>query len=170
VTKGGDHLRVGAHVLVQLGGELVTDVEQAILECVKNSYDADAAWCRIEIDTKETGSTIESGPSSLRRFNENSETVSVEIFKAGKPVTSSTNIAPNETVERRLTYTGRITIEDNGDGLSPDRIRDSWLVISRSGKRAEKGSKKTKTTLGRTSWGQGIRSARLYEVGRHPAC
>jgi hypothetical protein len=35
-------LRVGSHVLVQLGSELVTDVEQAILECVKNSYDADS--------------------------------------------------------------------------------------------------------------------------------
>jgi hypothetical protein len=27
-------------VLVQLGSELVTDAEQAILECVKNAYDA----------------------------------------------------------------------------------------------------------------------------------
>jgi hypothetical protein len=35
-------LKVGAHVLVQLGAELVTDVEQAILECVKNAYDADS--------------------------------------------------------------------------------------------------------------------------------
>ncbi len=151
--SGGDHLKVGAHVLVQLGGELVTDVEQAILECVKNSYDADAPWCRIEIDTRETGRTIETGPASLRKFDENFETVSVEFFKAGKAVTPSTKIAPNETVERHLTYTGRITIEDNGDGLSPDKIRESWLVISRSGKRAEHGSKKKKTRLGRTPLG-----------------
>src|SRR6204780_4386270 len=46
-------LKVGAHVLVQLGSELVTDVEQAILECVKNSYDADSPGCLIDIDTTE---------------------------------------------------------------------------------------------------------------------
>jgi hypothetical protein len=46
-------LKVGAHVLVQLGSELVTDVEQAILECVKNAYDADSPGCLIDIDTRE---------------------------------------------------------------------------------------------------------------------
>jgi signal transduction histidine kinase len=153
VTTSGDHLRVGAHVLIQLGNELVTDVEQAILECVKNSYDADAAWCRIEIDTKEIGTTIETGPSSLRKFTENSETVSVEIFKEGGAVTSSTEIALDETLERRLTYIGRITIEDSGDGLSPEKIRESWLVVSQSGKRPAQGSKKNKTKLGRTPLG-----------------
>ena len=35
------HIKVGAHVLTQLGRELVTDIEQALLECVKNAYDAD---------------------------------------------------------------------------------------------------------------------------------
>src|SRR4051812_40888569 len=47
-------LRVGAHVLVQLGSELVTDVEQALLECVKNAYDADSPGCRISIETGES--------------------------------------------------------------------------------------------------------------------
>ena len=71
-------LRVGAHVLVQLGSELVTDVEQAILECVKNSYDADSAGCRIEIDTREVGVQVEMGlASKLKRFTVSSETVEV---------------------------------------------------------------------------------------------
>ena len=35
------HIKVGAHVLTQLGRELVTDVEQALLECVKNAYAPD---------------------------------------------------------------------------------------------------------------------------------
>lgn len=152
VTVG--HLKVGAHVLVQLGSELVTDAEQAILECVKNSYDADAPWCRIEIDTKENGTATETGPATLRKFKEPFDTVSVEIFDpSGKLVVASAKIAADSTVERRLHYKGRITIEDNGDGLSPDKVRDSWLVISRSAKRAEHGFKKKKTTLGRTPLG-----------------
>jgi Histidine kinase-, DNA gyrase B-, and HSP90-like ATPase len=154
VTTDADHLKVGAHVLVQLGSELVTDAEQAILECVKNSYDADAPWCRIEIDTKETGTATETGPATLRRFNEPFETVSVEILDtSGRPVIASTKISADAILERRLHYNGRITIEDNGDGLSPDKIRDSWLVISRSSKRAGSGFQKGKTKLGRTPLG-----------------
>lgn len=44
-------LRVSTHVLIQLGRELVTDTEQAILECVKNAYDADSPLCLINVDT-----------------------------------------------------------------------------------------------------------------------
>ena len=44
-------LRIDAHALVQLGEQLITDDEQALLELVKNSYDADADWARIKIDS-----------------------------------------------------------------------------------------------------------------------
>src|SRR6266480_2993361 len=43
-------LRIDAHALVQLGEQLITDDEQALLEIVKNSYDADAEWARIRIN------------------------------------------------------------------------------------------------------------------------
>lgn len=46
------HLDIDAQVVRQLGEELITDSEQALLELVKNSYDADASWCSVEIDTK----------------------------------------------------------------------------------------------------------------------
>jgi signal transduction histidine kinase len=42
-------LRIDAHALVQLGEQLITDDEQALLELVKNSYDADADWAKINI-------------------------------------------------------------------------------------------------------------------------
>src|SRR5258708_33452810 len=45
-------LRVDAHALVQLGEQLITDDEQALLELVKNSYDADADWAKINIDSE----------------------------------------------------------------------------------------------------------------------
>ena len=61
VNDHSAELRVGAHVLVQLGSELVTDVEQAILECVKNAYDADSPGCLIDIDTREVGSNVNGG-------------------------------------------------------------------------------------------------------------
>lgn len=47
-------IKIDAHVVKQLGDELITDHEQAILEIVKNSYDADATYCYVSIDTSYT--------------------------------------------------------------------------------------------------------------------
>jgi nitrogen-specific signal transduction histidine kinase len=147
-------LKVGAHVLVQLGSELVTDVEQAILECVKNSYDADAPGCSIEIDTRETASRIESGEAGrLISFNHPFDSVQVTMYNSqGKSIEKRADVSDDEIIQRRLDYTGRITIEDKGDGLSPAQLQSSWLVISQSAKRNE-GNKKKKTKGGRTPLG-----------------
>lgn len=45
-------VNIDANVIRQLGDELVTDAEQALLELIKNSYDADADWVRLLIDTE----------------------------------------------------------------------------------------------------------------------
>jgi Histidine kinase-, DNA gyrase B-, and HSP90-like ATPase len=148
-------LKVGAHVLVQLGSELVTDVEQAILECVKNSYDADSPGCLIDIDTTEKDTRTEEGTAArLKRFNRSSESVEVRICDAeGRPLKSNAVIADNKIIQRQLDYTGRITIEDHGEGLTPKQLRTSWLVISQSSKRNDRGGKKQKTLGGRTPLG-----------------
>ena len=43
---------INAAVVFRLGEELITDVVQALVELVKNSYDADATWVRVHIDTR----------------------------------------------------------------------------------------------------------------------
>lgn len=154
MSSNDGQLRVGAHVLVQLGAELVTDIEQAILECVKNAYDADAAGCFIEIVTSEVGTRFEQGPAArLAKFDEPFETVKATVCElSGEPL-SEKSVAENATVQRRLEYTGRITIEDHGDGIAPEQLQNSWLVISQSNKRSEQGEKKLKTKRGRTPLG-----------------
>lgn len=42
---------ISAAVVFRLGEELITDVVQALVELVKNSYDADATWARVNIVT-----------------------------------------------------------------------------------------------------------------------
>ncbi|MGN6556052.1 MAG: ATP-binding protein, partial [Verrucomicrobiota bacterium] len=49
--NSGFHLDVDAQVVRQLGAELITDAEQALLELVKNAYDADAKWCNLVIES-----------------------------------------------------------------------------------------------------------------------
>lgn len=169
-------LKVGAHVLVQLGSELVTDVEQAILECVKNAYDADAHGCLIEINTREVDTLEEKGPAfKLVRFDKSAEAVEVEIVNdQGTHVTSDVLVDENENLTRRLKYTGRITIEDKGEGLRVDQLHNSWLVISQSPKRREPGKKKAKTRKGRTPLGDKglgrLGSMKLGDILRIETC
>ena len=47
------HFDVSAAVIRQLGEELVTDEVTAIMELVKNAYDADADWVMIEVNTND---------------------------------------------------------------------------------------------------------------------
>lgn len=47
-------VNIDANVIRQLGDELVTDAEQALLELIKNSYDADADRVRLFIDSEST--------------------------------------------------------------------------------------------------------------------
>ena len=42
---------INAAVVFRLGEELITDVVQALVELVKNSYDADATWVNVTVDT-----------------------------------------------------------------------------------------------------------------------
>ncbi len=45
------HFSIHASVVFQLGESLVTDATQALLELVKNSFDADASFCKLEVNT-----------------------------------------------------------------------------------------------------------------------
>ena len=45
-----EHLRFSPDILRRLGEELVPQIEQGIVELVRNSYDADAVKCRVELE------------------------------------------------------------------------------------------------------------------------
>ena len=59
-------VNIDANVIRQLGDELVTDAEQAILELIKNSYDADAEWVRLLVDTGNHHSPPQKSPGLIR--------------------------------------------------------------------------------------------------------
>ena len=51
--------RFSTDILQRLGEELITSFDQGVIELVKNSYDADASVCSIElIDTQQAGGTV----------------------------------------------------------------------------------------------------------------
>lgn len=92
MEKHDDTFNADAAIVWRLGAELFTDSTQALLELIKNSYDADATQVIVTIDREVKG-------------------------RAGS---------------------GRIRIADDGHGMTADAIREGWLVISASPKRAQK--------------------------------
>lgn len=48
-----EHFEIDASVVFQLGESLITDTVQALMELVKNSYDADASFCKLMISTEQ---------------------------------------------------------------------------------------------------------------------
>ncbi|HAS6084490.1 TPA: hypothetical protein I7120_05265 [Vibrio vulnificus] len=104
-------LKIDAHVIQQLGAELISGPDIALLELVKNAHDADATFCHIELNT---------------HYKE----------KIGN-----------------ITYHGKITIQDNGHGMTRDVINRSWLTVSYSEKRAAKLNNKLTNKFNRTYTG-----------------
>ncbi|GAA3587377.1 hypothetical protein GCM10022198_08690 [Klugiella xanthotipulae] len=116
------HFEVHPSVLFKLGEDLITDDAQALVELVKNAYDADAQTVRIEIDTENWF-----------------DRVTGELVAPGA-----------ETHDGAVR--GRLTVRDDGHGMDLDAIRDGWLTVSNSRKRAFKLAGH-KTSAGRTPLG-----------------
>lgn len=134
------HLSISAHVVVQLGEELVTDIEQALLELAKNAYDADSEICEISIEPDWEPSTTDATVRSLsERFRKDD---------LGGPL-------------------GRIRIRDEGTGISASDVDGGWLKISSSVKRVKPGAQKAKTEKGRTPVGdKGLGRLATMKLGR----
>jgi signal transduction histidine kinase len=65
-----NRFEISAAVVFRLGEELITDVVQALVELVKNSYDADASWVRVSITRPD--------PNALPKSSERMGEISVE--------------------------------------------------------------------------------------------
>lgn len=50
-STGTLRFEVGAGVILTLGQDLITDSIQAVMELVKNAYDADSSWVSVEVNT-----------------------------------------------------------------------------------------------------------------------
>ena len=133
------HLSISAHVVVQLGEELVTDMEQALLELAKNAYDADSPTCEIIVEPHWTP-------------KENDPAISLLI-------------ALNADVSDQMSP-GRVRIRDKGTGISKEDVDNGWLKISASVKRAIGSKSKKKTPKGRTPVGdKGLGRLATMKIG-----
>ena len=124
---------INAAVVFRLGEELITDVVQALVELVKNSYDADATWVKVTIDTR--------GRNNLGRHYHQATGIIV-VQDNGHGMDESTiqrgwlTIADSPKREDkaagRLTRGGRTPIGDKGLGrLGSQRLAHNVEIITR---------------------------------------
>ncbi len=131
---------VSARTARLIGRENVSSAEGALIELVKNSYDADASFCivyfddefaelprmisedRLEVLCELLGSNKLSGCYSRQLF-ESDLLFSPEIFS--KLFTR----AERNLIESQLSKTVSIYILDNGDGMLEETIEKSWMTI-----------------------------------------
>ncbi|MFA6073044.1 MAG: sensor histidine kinase [Candidatus Woesearchaeota archaeon] len=124
-TKLNDNfsIEINSSVVFRLGQELITDDGQALLELIKNSYDADASYSSLFIETEKTTSQVLNKHPDLKECN--------SFYPKSK---------------------GVIIVEDDGSGMTKKEIQGGFLTISASPKEQMKIRGET-TNLGRTPLG-----------------
>jgi signal transduction histidine kinase len=98
------HFRVSPAVLGPLGAEQLQDPALAVLELIKNAWDADATRVAVSVDQR--------------------------------------------------AVPGKITVIDNGHGMSREEFEDRWLVIGASHKRGQEKSEKQRPLIGEKGLGR----------------
>lgn len=125
---------ISAAVIRQLGEELVTDEVTAIMELVKNAYDADADWVIVEVNTKESYSNPES-------FYRNTVPGYIEIHDNGfgmsevdirdKWMKISLSFKKRFKLEGHTTPKGRTPLGEKGVGrLSTQKLGDQLEMFT----------------------------------------
>ena len=134
IRPGDVRFDISPHIVRQLGGELVPDDITALMELVKNAYDADSPYVRININTKESY-----GEENLKYPNNHgyiviedggfgmNETV---ILKSWLTISYSQKRADENNVKPK-TPLGRTPQGDKGLGrLSTQRLADCCEIFT----------------------------------------
>lgn len=131
----GEVLRFDIHasVVFQLGENLITDVVQALVELIKNSYDADATYCSVVIDTQG-----HPGPTSV--FPQANGLITIEDDGSGMDLptirrgwlTISNSEKRDIKRHQQTTVRGRTPLGDKGLGrLGVQRLGDNLELFTR---------------------------------------
>lgn len=143
--------QVGAKAARLIGRENIADVDGALIELIKNSYDADATCVCVEfwMPFPDVPNSV-AMPYLLRHLSEEEMEIVLEFYKPanGKLVKRSGLSDSMQAELRRILFShNRIVIADNGTGMTQNIVRSAWMYIGTSNKedniRSDKGRIKT---------------------------
>ncbi|GHO69770.1 hypothetical protein KSC_086620 [Ktedonobacter sp. SOSP1-52] len=127
------HFDIHASVVLQLGETLITDVAQALVELVKNSYDADASYAKVIVDT-------ESSPGKQSFYPNANGYISIEDDGIGMDEATiirgwlTVSNSPKREMKRlgQTTERGRTPLGDKGLGrLCAQRLAFNLEIFTR---------------------------------------
>lgn len=112
-----EHFEIDASVVFQLGESLITDAVSALMELVKNSYDADATFCKVTVSTTVVGD-LESpfkGALGTITIEDDGSGMTLEAIRSGWLTISNSG---KRVLKRRAgtTAKGRTPLGDKGLG------------------------------------------------------
>ena len=127
------HFDIHASVVFQLGERLISDVVQALVELVKNSYDADATFARVVVNTKST----QAQDSAYENVNgyiiieDNGNGMDLQTIERGW-LTISNSMKRQMKEQEKTTLRGRTPLGDKGLGrLGVQRLGYNVEIFTR---------------------------------------
>jgi len=112
------HFDIHASLVFQLGESLIRDSVQALVELVKNAYDADADYAKVTIETSKKNDIANSRYPNARGYilvEDNGSGMSMDDIEKGW-LTISNSIKRKMKEEKRKTEKGRAPLGDKGLG------------------------------------------------------
>ena len=125
---------INAAVVFRLGEELITDDVQALVELIKNCYDADATWVKVTIDSSgrnDSGRHYAAAEGTIV-VDDNGHGIDEDAIRAGW-MTIANSPKRDQKNAGRATRRGRTPIGDKGLGrLGSQRLAQNVEVFTRA--------------------------------------
>ena len=143
---------VSAKMARLIGRENISDVDSAVIELIKNAYDADATCVFVEFNMP-FPSVPKEIPFELavRIFGENTSELLFPYYERTTKCFEKKKFLTNEeekALEELLFSRNAIIIMDNGHGMDASALRMAWMNIGTSNKEEQKVSPGGRTKTG----------------------
>lgn len=144
---------VGAKAARLIGRENITDVDGALIELIKNAYDADAScvWVNFSMPFPEVPDFVKIADlqqilseKDFTRVCKFYEKTTDNMEGMGLEIRENLSEADKGELQEILFGYNVITVIDNGSGMSENTVRSSWMYIGTSNKETQVVSPKKK--------------------------
>lgn len=123
---------VSARTVRLIGRENVANAEGAIIELVKNAYDADAKCCIVFFDNKYNSPPKELSKKEFDQFSPHNENIKkayrLNIF-GNYTIAEKIEIEIEKNITQFFRSKTSLFIIDNGEGMDNDIIKQRWMHI-----------------------------------------
>jgi signal transduction histidine kinase len=162
-SQSDAHFQVDPSVVFQLGEFLISDAIQALLELVKNSYDADSTYVLIRVNTQEPApGTVYQDSVGYILIEDDGIGMTESVIHEGW-LTISNSSKRDFKRRRQLTQRGRTPLGEKGLGrLGVQRLGGNLEIITRA--RRTDGEPGSKELLVSYSWNDFANARTLAEV------